>query len=301
LHYRANAGEIPRAGDARTGRAGAMDPGGFVRHGEARSSAINPAYARGQFAQHMSNFAEIAAHNQANLISRSNWSWQVPPYAPGWFSGWHGNWNWNNNWWAANNSGWWNGPGFWNGYYGSLPWWDRLASVWPWGVNSDCGWLPYMNCYSAYYWDGNNYPMDYYADNGYVPTQYVFSVPNGQYWQVGSAYSSELPSGYHAPITVAVKESVPQYNLFGQIVSYKLQTFYYNAFWDHQAQTYGYYDYRQQFHLMNLPGLNAYSSTYSGYSPNAQPYSQYAPNPQAAPYAQPQYAPNPQAAPYAQQ
>jgi hypothetical protein len=299
LRFRGDAREMPRAGDVRTGRAGALDPGRFLRQAPGPSAVVNPAFARAQFAQHMPNFAAIAAHNQANLMARSNWSWQVPPYAPGWFSGSPGPWNWNNNWWQPNNYGWLNGPGFWNGYYGSLPWWMRLMSLWPGGINSNLGWLPYTNCYSAYYWDGNNYPIDYYATNGYVPTQYVFSVPNGRFWHVGSGYSNYLPSGYNAPITVAVKESVPQYNTFGQIVGYKFETFYYNAFWDNQARAYGYYDYRQQYHLANLPGLNTYSSASQYAEPQYGPTQyavpqQYAPQQQYAvpqQYAPQQYAP----------
>jgi hypothetical protein len=288
MHYRADARDIPRAGDARTGREGALDPGGYLRRTGGPSSVVNPAYARSQFGQHMPNYAALAAHNQANLIARNNWSWHLPPYSPGWFSGWNGPWSWNNNWYSGNNWGWWNGPGFWNGYYGTLPWYMRLMSLWPFGINSGLGWSPYMNDYSAYYWNGYNYPIDYYACNGYVPTQYVFSVPNGRYWNVGRGYTNSLPSGYHAPLTVAVKESVPQYNTYGQIVAYKFETFYYNAFWDSQAQAYGYYDYRQQFHLVNLPGLNTYSGAYP--AGNAVP--QYGPSQYAVPQTQPTYAPS---------
>jgi len=249
LGFRGGNRDIPRAGNARTGNPGPLDPGGFIRRASAPSRNINPEFARRDFAQNMPNFNAVAAHNNANLIAdRGAWPWHLPAYAPGWFNNWHGDWQYNN-------SGW-QGPGFWNNYRGSLPWWGALAGLWPGGVNSDLGWVPYVNYYNGYNWDGNNYPCDYMADDGYCPTPYVFSVPNGQYWQVGRGYSNYLPAAYHAPITVAMQESVPEYDLGGQIVGYRLQTFYYNAFWDQQAQTYGYYDYRQQFHWVNAPSLN---------------------------------------------
>jgi hypothetical protein len=106
--------------------------------------------------------------------------------------------------------------------------------------------------------DGIDYPCNYFADDGYCPTPYVFDVAAGQFWQPGNGYINFLPASYHAPITVAIQESVPTYSADGQIAGYQLQNFYYNAFWDAEAQSYAYYDYRQQFHWLTFPWLNSW-------------------------------------------
>ena len=130
----------------------------------------------------------------------------------------------------------------------------------PWGTNSNLGWIPNLNYYNGYDWNNQAYPCNYFALNGFCPTQDVFDVSNGQFWQPGVGYVDSLPYGYQAPITVAVQESVPEYAPDGQIMGYQLQNFYYNAFWDPNAQAYGYYDYQQQFHWVTFPWLNSWSA-----------------------------------------
>jgi hypothetical protein len=61
---------------------------------------------------------------------------------------------------------------------------------------------------------------------------------------------------------VQVQESVPQYNYIGRIVGYKFQTMNYNAYWNEEHQSYGYYDYRQQFHWLTFPWLKSWSGYY---------------------------------------
>ena len=100
--------------------------------------------------------------------------------------------------------------------------------------------------------------MNYFAANGYCPTPYMFNVSSGQFWCPGQGYTDSLPENYHAPISVAVEESVPQYNFQGQAVGYKVQTFHYNAYWNEQNQAYGYYDYRQQYHWVTFPWLHSW-------------------------------------------
>ena len=136
-----------------------------------------------------------------------------------------------------------------------------LADLFPWGMNSDLGWVPYQNYYDGYTIDGETYPANYFAANGYCPTHYVFIVATGQF-QFPGGFVDSLPPGYTAPITVSVQESVPNYNFLGQIVGYKFQTFNYNAYWNEQHQAYGYYDYREQFHWLTFPWLRSWS----GYS-----------------------------------
>jgi hypothetical protein len=263
LNYRAETANVPRIGNARTGIAGPFDPGGYVRSSALQSRLITPSFARAQFAQNFQNFNNMAALNHANMVgNRGAWPWQLPVYSPSWFGNQSYPWAWNHNWYQNGWNNWWGNPGWWNGYGGSLPWWATVLNLWPFGFNSGLGWSPYLNYYNGYNYDGANYQCNYFADNGYCPTDYVFSVPNGQFWQVGRGYSDYLPPNYHAPITVAVKESVPQYGWNGEIVAYSWQTFYYNAFWDPQQQSYGYYDYRQQFHWLTFPWLRSWT----GYS-----------------------------------
>jgi hypothetical protein len=90
----------------------------------------------------------------------------------------------------------------------------------------------------------------------------VFNAATGQFWVPGQGYSDYLPSGFRAPITVQVQESVPQYNYIGRIVGYKFQTMNYNAYWNEEHQSYGYYDYRQQFHWLTFPWLKSWSGYY---------------------------------------
>jgi hypothetical protein len=207
----------------------------------------------------MPNYAQLAAANYQNAVAdRGAWPWQLPGYAPGWFN----NGNWNNNWWGSDPNQWNYGPSWNNGWCNSLPWWATLADVMPWGMNSDMGWVPYQSYYNGYSYGGQTYPGNYFAANGYCPTQYIFNVATGQFMIPGQGYVDYLPSGYHGPISVCVQESVPNYNWQGQIVGYKFQTFNYNGFWNPEHQSYGYYDYRQQFHWLTFPWLNSWS----GYS-----------------------------------
>jgi len=108
--------------------------------------------------------------------------------------------------------------------------------------------------------DGNTYPIDYFAMNGFVPTPYVFDVNSGQFWQPGVGYDDYLPNSYQAPISVYVQEVLPSFDGGGRITAYKPQPFLYNAFWDNNAQSYGYYDYRSKFHWLTFPGLASYSN-----------------------------------------
>jgi len=247
LTFSPNARNIPRAGNLQTGRPGPLDPGGYVRSaGGGSSSLINPNYASRQFAAAMPNYQAIANANYTNMVAnRANWPWQLPAYAPGWFNNSQSPWNW-----PQSNRGN-NNPG---GFFGML---GNLFN--PWGVNQNQGWIPALNYYNGYDWDNQNYPCDYYAPNGFCPTPYLFDVSGGQFWQPGAGFSDTLPSGYQAPITVAIQEIVPTYDQSGQISGYQPQTFYYNAFWDSNAQSYGYYDYRQQFHWLTFPWLNSWS------------------------------------------
>jgi hypothetical protein len=188
--------------------------------------------------------------------NRGSWPWHLPNYSAPWFGGgWQGNWNWEPNWYSG---GGWN-PYWGNGWNGGGGFFGFLSALSPWGCNSELGWIPSLNYYNSYGWNGQNYPCDYYAANGYCPTPYVFNVGNGQFWNVGNGYTDYLPADYHAPITVAIQESVPNYSPDGQILSYQLQNFYYNAYWDPQAQNYGYYDYKQQFHWLTFPWNNAWN------------------------------------------
>lgn len=273
LAYRGFSNERPMAGSALTGRAGAIDPGGYIRtSGPYSSTVVTPAFAHQQFASYMPNYNAIAAANAANIVGNpAAWPWQLPAYSPGWFNGWGGGWNgpwsWPSNWY--NNSGWgwpgWGGPNCysWNwgyGGYGGI--WNSLLSLLPWGVNSNYGWVPYLHYYNGYTMNGATYPQQYYATNGFTPTHYVFNVSTGQFWAPGVGYVDQLPLGYIAPITVAVQESVPMYTSGGQVEGYNMQTFDYNAFWNRQAQAYGFYDYRQQYHNLTFPWLPSWEGNY---------------------------------------
>ena len=285
LPWAAGATHIPRTGDVRMGGAGAIDPGGYIRQAQYFPPNLVPRFAAHQLSFFNPNFAQAVAFNNQNLIqNRAEWPWQLPAYAPGWFSPWQGNWKWQPNWWNS-----WNGysdPGNWqynswncwnnglwnygNGYYGNGYWGHGalgsmlgwLANLLPWGVNSNLGWIPYLNYYNGYSWDGQTYPGNYFAAEGYCPTPYVFDVASGQFWDAGQGYSDYLPADYHAPITVAVQESVPTYGPDGQIIGYQSEPFYYNAYWIPDAQSYGYYDYRQSFHWLTFPWLNSWTGGY---------------------------------------
>jgi hypothetical protein len=256
LTYGNGARDIPHIGDARSGRPGAIDPGGYIRNAHEASPNINPAYARQQLAYANNNYQQAAAFNARNIMgNRGAWPWHLPNYSAPWFGGWQGNWNWEPNWYSG---GGWN-PGWGNGWNNGGGFFGFLSALSPWGSNSELGWIPSLNYYNSYGWNGQNYPCDYYAANGFCPTPYVFNVGNGQFWRVGNGYTDYLPADYHAPITVAVQESVPNYSPDGQILGYQLQNFYYNAYWDPQAQNYGYYDYKQQFHWLTFPWNNAWN------------------------------------------
>jgi hypothetical protein len=86
----------------------------------------------------------------------------------------------------------------------------------------------------------------------------LFYPAYGQFWQPGIGYSDYLSGGYHAPITVAVQEVVPMYDAYGRIMGYRPETFYYNAYWDPNAEAYGYYDYRGAFHWVTFPWLRSW-------------------------------------------
>jgi len=137
----------------------------------------------------------------------------------------------------------------------------------PQGVGLGSGgpndWLSNLLYFSAYSIGGNNYPVNYFAMNGYVPTPFVFNVANGQVWQPGVGYSDYLPDNYRAPITVSAQEVVPQFDARGKIVGYQPQTFFNDAYWDNDAQSYGYYDYRKKFHWVTFPGLSSYAQEYA--------------------------------------
>jgi hypothetical protein len=264
LAWRGDALNLPRAGNARTGNPGAVDPGGYIRNPGVVSPLINPGFARQQFAAFMPNYAALASANAANMVANpAAWPWTLPAYAPGWFNSWNGPWSWANNWYD-NGWGWGGGPypswdlGY--GGYGGI--WSFLANLLPWGLNSNDGWVPYLHYYSGYSWDGSTYPQNYYASNGFVPTRYVFDVATGQFWAPGVGYVDYLPPDYTAPITVAMQESVPMYDTSGQIDGYKMETFDYNGFWDANAQAYGFYDYRQQFHYLTFPWLSSWEGSY---------------------------------------
>jgi hypothetical protein len=138
------------------------------------------------------------------------------------------------------------------------------------GSGNPNDWLNNLLYFSAYSINGNTYPTNYFAMNGYVPTPYVFNVATGQVWQPGVGYSDYLPEDYRAPITVAVQEVVPQFGAKGKIAGYQPQTFYNDAYWDDSAQSYGYYDYRKKFHWVTFPWLSSYAQVPGAVQPPAQ-------------------------------
>ena len=166
----------------------------------------------------------------------------------------------------------------WNNYTDWNNWNNQYANAEPfYGGNNNSGplgmignlfgggqnansWMSNLLYFSAYSIAGNNYPVNYFAMNGYAPTPYVFIVDSGQVWQPGVGYLDYLPNGYQEPITVALQEVVPSFAANGSIAGYQPQQFYYNAFWDADAQSYGYYDYRNKFHWLTFPGLATYST-----------------------------------------
>ncbi len=134
----------------------------------------------------------------------------------------------------------------------------RDVGVVPGGEAND--WLSNLLYFTGYSISGNNYPVNYFAMNGYAPTPYLFSVASGQFWQPGVGYTDYLPDNYQAPISVSVQEVVPSFDDRRKIVGYQPQTFYYNAYWDADARSFGYYDYRNKFHWLTFPGLSSYAN-----------------------------------------
>jgi hypothetical protein len=130
-------------------------------------------------------------------------------------------------------------------------------SQWPshWNPGSGGASLGY---YPGYSWNGTNYPFSYYAPSGYCPTPYLFLSDCGAFCQPGVGYADCLPYGYNQPISIAINEVVPAYDANGNIIGYQDETFYYDACWDANAQAYGYYDYRGEFHWVTFPWLNTW-------------------------------------------
>jgi len=173
------------------------------------------------------------------------------PYGVNGASGYWNNWNnyddwnnWNN---QYDNAGQNYGGGT-SGLFGMLG--GLLGN--PQGVGIGSGdsnnWMDNLIYSQGYSTGGNTYPAKYFAMNGNVPTPYVFNVASGQFWQPGVGYNDALPADYRAPITVSVEEVVPSFDNGGKITGYQPQTFYNDAYWDNDAQSYGYYDYRKKFH-----------------------------------------------------
>jgi hypothetical protein len=131
------------------------------------------------------------------------------------------------------------------------------------GGGPNNNWMSNLLYFTGYSIGGNTYPDNYFAMNGYAPTPYVFDVASGQFWQPSVGFADYLPNNYRAPITVSVQEVVPSFDGKGSIVGYQPQTFYYNAYWDNDAQSYGYYDYRNKFHWLTFPWLSTYSNEYA--------------------------------------
>jgi hypothetical protein len=170
----------------------------------------------------------------------------------------------------------------WNNYDGWNNWNDDYANAQPfYGDNISLGplsfldnvfggainngngskdWLSNLLYFNGYSMAGNTYPANYFAMNGYTPTPFVFNVASGQFWQPGVGYADYLPTNYQAPITVSVQEVVPSFDQQQNIAEYQPQTFYYNAYWDPDANSFGYYDYRSKFHWVTFPWLASYSN-----------------------------------------
>ncbi len=126
------------------------------------------------------------------------------------------------------------------------------------GATND--WLSNLLYFTNYTTGGQTYPAKYFAMNSYAPTPYVFSVDSGQFWQAGVGYADYLPNDDHSPLTVALQEVVPSFDAKEKIVGYQPETFYYDAYWDPDKQSYGYYDYRSKFHWLTFPWLPSYSN-----------------------------------------
>jgi hypothetical protein len=139
--------------------------------------------------------------------------------------------------------------GSWAQPWSPCPGWQTFGGLW-----NPCG----LGYYDNFVWDGLPYPDDYYALADYAPTNYVFDVLSGLFYDAGVGYVDYLPPGYSAPVTVAVREVVPDYGFWGNIVGYRQESFYYNAVWDPNVQSYGYYDYRGGFHWVTFPWLNSW-------------------------------------------
>lgn len=118
LAYRAGA-EHPRAGKPGTGRAGAIDPGGYIRTPQAGTRTIGRDAINRQISS-MSGYSQAYSHNHANFAARfGSWPGQWNP-VPGWQT-LGGLWNWT-------------GLGYYNGY-----WWN--GSLYPYNyyaLNSFC-------------------------------------------------------------------------------------------------------------------------------------------------------------------
>jgi hypothetical protein len=133
------------------------------------------------------------------------------------------------------------------------------SARWPGHWRTGPGWAN-LGYYTGYWYNGATYPAFYYAPEGFCPTPYLFYAESGEFWEPGFGYSDYLPYGYHQPITVAVNEIVPVYDAYGDVIDYRQETFYYNAFWDDNAQAYGFYDYRGAFHWLTYPWLQSWYS-----------------------------------------
>jgi hypothetical protein len=130
-------------------------------------------------------------------------------------------------------------------------------SQWPGGWNPG-QYGANLGYYPGYWYNGMNYPFNYFALSGFCPTPWLFFLNSGCFYEPGFGYANTLPYGYNQPITIAVNEVVPSYDAFGNIIGYNTETFDYNAFWDPSAQAYGYYDYRGIFHWTTFPWLNTW-------------------------------------------
>ena len=140
-------------------------------------------------------------------------------------------------------------------------WYGRTQGEWArHRVNGRWPWTPYgfgvgIGFYNG--WGFNGIDIDYgnsgyYALDGFCPTEFIYSVDQGRYWEPGdnNGWYGGLPQDYDAPITVAVREVVPVTDENGYVVGYESHIFYYNAFLDEQSGYYGYYDYNGSFHYV---------------------------------------------------
>ena len=145
-----------------------------------------------------------------------------------------------------------------NGWVNNWPW--SPGPAWQSGFGL---WNPYnLGYYNNYWWNGTAYPYNFYAPSGFAPTPYLFDVALGAFLNPGVGYMDYLPSDYDGPISVSVAEVVPVYDFFGNVVSYRTERFYYNAYYDPNYGAYGYYDYRGSFHWLTLPYMNTWMGSY---------------------------------------